>query len=349
VTASVRLTFAPARDLAAIAADWRALEEAADPSFFQSWTWVGCLAEARFPDPWLLRAERAGRLVGLALLNRRGGQFWLNESGDPALDATYVEHNGVLLARGAADLLPSCLARLLAAGRRLHLSGVDAAHLAAARQAGAVWVRCASIAPFVDLATLPGDYLASLSANTRQQLRRSDRSFGTIGVRRAATVDEAASFLDALAALHQATWTARGRPGAFANPEFRRFHRALLACAVPRGEAELLRITGDVGVIGYLYNFRLRGRVLAYQAGFDYRAAPKHGKPGLTCHHAAIARARAEGAVSYDFLAGADRYKTSLANAAAPLYWLAAAPSRSLAGMALRLRAWASTRRKTSS
>ena len=352
MTPPARITVAPLRDLPSLKPEWRELERDADPSFFQTWTWVGCRAATRFPDPWLLRAERGGRLVGLALLNRRDGQLWLNESGTPALDAPFVEHNGVLLARGAEDLLPACLAALLGAGRRLHLSGVDAAHLRAARGVGAVRVGRDSLAPLVNLAALPPGpdaYLAGRSANTRQQLRRSDRSYGTVRLHRAATVAEAEAFLDALAALHQARWTALGRPGAFANPEFLRFHRALLARAVPRGEAELLRIDGDRGPIGYLYNFRLGGRVLAYQSGFDFAGAGRHGKPGLTCHHAAIRQAAAEGARVYDFLAGADRYKLSLATSAVPLYWLAAASSRSAAGLALRLADWATTRRKTAS
>ena len=344
---NVRITLAPVRDLDALAPVWRALEAIAAPSFFQSWTWVGCCAAERFTDPLLLSVERAGGIAGIALLNRAHGRLWLHESGDPALDAVYVEHNGVLLARDAADLLPGCLGALLAPacliGRRVRLAGVDAAQLAAARQAGVVRVLREHAAPCVDLTTLaagPDGYFARLSANTRQQLRRSDRAFagsGTLAVARAATVEQAWDFLDALAALHQTTWTARGKPGAFADPAFRRFHRALLARAVPRGEAALLRISGAAGVIGYLYNFHLRGRVLAYQSGFDYAAAPRHGKPGLTCHHAAIEQARAEGMAVYDFLAGAARYKTSLATGATNLFWLEAAPRRSLAALRLRL------------
>ena len=352
MSTQARITVAPVRHLAAVAAAWRVLEAAAAPSFFQSWTWVGCRAAARFPDPWLLRAERGGRVVGLALLNRRDGGLWLNENGDAALDAPYVEHNGVLLARDATDLLPACLAALLGAARRLRLSGVDAAHLAAARAAGAVRLRRAHVAPYVDLTMLangPDAWLATRSANTRQQLRRSDRGFGAITVRRAATLAEASAFLEALARLHQATWTARGRPGAFANPEFLRFHRDLLARAVPRGEAELLRIDGTCATVGYLYNFVFGARVHTYQSGFDYAAAGKHGKPGLTCHHAAILRAAADGAAVYDFLAGTDRTKLSLATGTQPLYWLDAAAAWSASGIALRLADWASTLRNTAS
>jgi CelD/BcsL family acetyltransferase involved in cellulose biosynthesis len=337
--ARLRVALDPAPDFAALAAEWRALEARADASFFQSWTWVGCLAETRFPHPLLLRAERDGELAGLALLNRAGGKLWLGESGDPALDAIYVEHNGPLLA--CRDDACGCLAALLAAGR-LRLSGVGDGVLAAARATGAVRVLRRQPAPFVDLAALARtDYLAGRSANTRQQVRRSDRRYaaaGPLAVRRAATVAEAENFLDALAALHQATWTARGQPGAFANPRFMQFHKTLLARALPRGEAELLRVAAGDRLVGYLYNFRLRGRVYAYQSGFDYAGAAAHEKPGLTCHHAAIALARREGAVAYDFLAGGDRYKTSLATASATLHWLDVARPWSLPGIAHRLR-----------
>ena len=320
------ITLRPLTDPAPLQAEWRALETRADASFFQSWTWVGCLAAERMGAARVLRAGADG----LALLGRtrgwRGACLWLHESGDPAWDAMYVEHNAPLLA-GAA-LLPACLDAMLQAAPLLRLSGVGDAVREAAESAGVVRVLRSQPAPFVDLAVLgaaPGAYLAGLSANTRYQLRRSDRAYaeaGPVTVQRAATLEQAMAFLDALAALHQAAWTARGKPGAFANPCFRPFHHALLAMALPRGEADVLRIAAGGRVIGYLYNFRHRGRVLAYQSGFDYAGARPHEKPGLTCHHAAIEQARQDGSTAYDFLAGGDRYKTSLANAAVTLHWL---------------------------
>ena len=360
----VRITLSEPSDLAAVADRWQALEARAEPSFFQSWAWVGCLAEERFADPVLLSAEADGRTVALALFNRR--RRWLapetlhlGESGAGALDCVFVEHNGPLLERGREDLLPALLRAALQAPagvterparRRLVLSGIGEAQLRAALAGaggGHVCLVQTRPAPLVDLAGLRrsgAGFLHGLSANTRYQLRRSARRYGGSGalaIQRPATLEQAWAFLDGLAALHQATWQRRGLPGMFAAPAFLRFHRTLLARTLPRGELDLLRVTAGERVVGYLYNFRFRGRVLAYQSGFDYAGAEPHEKPGMTCHHLAIEAALAEGVACYDFLAGADRYKLSLASGSVPLHWLEIAPRWSAAGVAHRLHAFA--------
>ena len=101
---------------------------------------------------------------------------------------------------------------------------------------------------------------------------------------------------------------------------------------------DLLRVTAGSTVVGYLLNFNHAGQVSAYQSGFDYAAAGPHQKPGLTCHYLAIEDYRAAGAVTYDFLAGPDRYKQSLANAERPLHWLSLAPRWHPYGIAARFR-----------
>ncbi len=67
--------------------------------------------------------------------------------------------------------------------------------------------------------------------------------------------------------------------------------------------------------------------VSAYQSGFAYALANSHRKPGLTCHASAIEMYLAEGVQKYDFLAGGDRYKLTLANAQAKRYWLRITPA----------------------
>ncbi len=312
-------------DFAALGREWRALEQRLPGhGFFPSWSWVGCLAHERFADPVLLRAEEEGRCVGLALFNRRAGRLCLNESGEGALDAPFIEHNAPLAAPAAAAALLRAAWGVRGA-RRLVVSGASPALVAAA--GGVSWRRQERIAPFVELDAVRaagGDPLAHCSANARQQIRRSDRAFtaaGPLVVEAAADVAQALEFFGALVALHTASWRARGQPGAFATPFLQRFHHALITAAFPRGEVELLRIRAGEVVLGLLYNFRLHGRVHAYQSGFDPAGAGKHGKPGLTSHALAIARAAAAGDAVYDFLGGADRYKLSLATGQAPLLW----------------------------
>ena len=85
-------------------------------------------------------------------------------------------------------------------------------------------------------------------------------------------------------------------------------------------------------------NFNHNGVVSAYQSGFDYAAATPQQKPGLTSHYFAIEAYRARGLAIYDFLAGADRYKLSLANSHRWLHWLSAAPAWHPYSVGARLR-----------
>ncbi len=341
-------------DWDALGERWRALEARAHGSFFQSWTWTGCLAAERFADPILIEATEAGQTVGLALANRRPGLFrgtlhW-GESGDPRLDCIYVEHNGPLTLAGREAEVARAMIAEASARYDLILGGLDESGLAAARAAASVLIQKSALAPLADLAAArrtPGGYLMLCTANTRQQIRRSDRAYaavGTLRIGRAAAIEEASAWLDDLARLHQATWTARGRDGAFAAPFFARFHHALIRRGLPRGEIDLLRVTAGRETVGILYNFRYAGRVMAYQSGFAYSDAHKARKPGMTSHSQAIQYSMTDGADIYDFLAGGDRYKRSLATREPWLYWVMAGPVWAPRLLAGRAAAWLGNR-----
>ena len=348
----LRITLAAPGDIDGVGRRWRGLEAVSTGSFFQSWSWVGCQFAARYPDPLLLVAERNGEALALALFNRTrvvtGDILWLGESGDPGLDTVFTEHNGPLVATGAPPSLPGALFDHLHAApfRRVVWSGIDDALAARA------WTRPGTIrrqadrpAPYVDFAPIRAagqDFEASLSSNARYQLRRSLRRFaetGSVSITAASDVPEALAWLDVMAALHQKTWEGRGQPGAFANPFFRVFHAELIARALPRGEVELLRIAAGEEVVGYLYNFLWQGWSFSYQSGFVYPDGDTNRKPGITCHHLAIARHFAAGGAGYDFLAGDARYKTSLANATRRLSWLETGPVWRPTALAARIRA----------
>lgn len=351
----VTITCENAPDLAGLGEEWRALASEARPrSFFQGWTWIGCLVEERFPDAVVLRAQRGARVVGMALFNRRGKRLHLTESGDNDLDAPFVEQNAPLV---SADAPPGCAAALLAAASRLEgvgglvLSGVDTG---LAALPGMVSARCqVRPAPYVDLARLrregqPFDDM--LSPGTRYQIRRSHRRYerdGTVTLSRAATAEEALAWFAQMVALHETSWNERGKPGAFRGEFMMRFQRSLLVRASATGELDMLRLTAGSGVVGFLLNFRSNGWIHAYQSGLHRSGAGPHGKPGLTCHALAIQQGIATGAVAYDFLGGDARYKRSLSNASRDLHWVELVPRWSVAGLraaGLQVARWAKAR-----
>jgi len=337
--AAIALEPFPGRD--ALEREWRGLEERADTRFFLSWHWIGAMLAETGVAPMVLAARAGGRAVALCLVHeapqrRHGGllrtrKLFLNQTGDAAADAVYIEHNGFLIDRAQPPDLERRMLLHLArfAGPpdwdELRLAAVPARFLDHAAASGlAVHLLQEGVTSEVDLAALRRagtPYLDSLSANTRYQLRRARRRYeaeGPLAIDAARDVAEAHDFLDALAALHQRYWTGRGRPGAFANPFMRRFHRRVIAAALPAGAVELLRVRAGERPIGYLYNLLQGGWVGAYCSGFAYAEDGK-AKPGYVSFALAIQRHLERGAATFDFLLGESQYKASLGRPGAAL------------------------------
>lgn len=343
---------------------WGSLETSAAASFFLQWHWIGAmLAESKIA-PFVLTARDGGRLIGLGLLKsalrrRHGGlvrsrTLFLNETGDPACDNVFIEYNGFLVDRAYGAALEQRMMAFLAGSDpasiglaewdELRLDGVSQVYHALAVASGlAVHISATGATARVDLQAISDSgrsYLDGLSANTRQQVRRAARGFGESGalaIDVAGSVKEAHAFLDALAALHQSYWTKRGRPGAFAEPFMARMHRRVIATALPRGEVELLHVRAGARTIGYLYNLIHDGWVGAYCSGFAYPDDPKL-KPGYVAYMLCIERHLASGSRVFDFLAGDDRYKTSLGKSGETLFHLDLQRPRLMLKLEARLR-----------
>ncbi len=337
-------------DVPALGQLWRELEARSECTFFLSWDWIGCwVAEIGIPVRVLI-GRAAGRVVVLGLLttaDRRARipcnipSTSLHTTGDPDKDVITVEYNGFLVARdcpgqdiGQAEdaAIRFVLQGGSSAGRamprvdELHLRNVSRTYAEAGgagdgggNGAGGLHRELVWSKPSwrIDLDAIRASgrgYVDSISANTRQQIRRSMRLYakqGELVATRARDVPEALAFLDGLKALHQPYWVGRGEPGAFAYPFFERFQRRLIETCLPHGGVELVRVTRGGTAIGYLYNLVHRRHVYSYQCGFLFEADPKL-KPGLVSHCLCIEMHEREGDSVYDFMAGENRYKANL-------------------------------------
>ena len=200
--------------------------------------------------------------------------------------------------------------------------------------------RKTSLSPYVDLDAVrnSGNELCSLvNGRVRREIRRAIRLYeemGELRIERALTKKDALKWLQSLRDLHQARWTARGQPGAFARPFFGRFLRALIDRGLSKGVIDILRITAGERELGYLYNFVYRDRVSNYQSGFQFGPDGRY-KPGLVAHSLAAGHYATDTKLKrYSLLAGASQYKRSLCSGLEELSWYCYRRTSRLPGLA---------------
>ena len=341
----VSLTALP--DRATLAPLWQALEARSDASFFVSWSWIGVWLERLPPEvpARLLQARQGGQVVGLAVVvdgpprRRFGVDFcrtaWLHATGRPELDILTIEHNDLLIDRRVAQpVRAAMLAHWLGQLRgvtEVTLPGLAGTGWPAGTESSSRrrvvrddWVRRSYAVDLRAVRAAGGDFLKLISSNSRSQIRRSLKEYGTLGavvLDSATEVDQALGWLDQLAELHQSHWVARGQPGAFSNAFFTQFHRMLVSRHLGDGGVQLLRVRAGDHALGYLYSFVRGGRVYFYQSGLDYGLIEKHARPGLVAHVLAAQHNAALGHDVYDFMAGESRYKLTLATLDEQMTW----------------------------
>lgn len=339
------LTHEPLGDARALEQEWRGLESRAELSFFQTWDWIGSIVDVLSdgPRPTVWRIRHGSTLVGVGLVwhgtrQRRGilrsRTLHLHETGVAEIDRVTVEHNDLVVAHGYHQAVVEAVLRGWA-GRsdadELLVSGLrcDAFEVwqQAATDAG-LWARTRWAHPYysVDLEairTAGHAYIDAVGSNTRYHYRRAVKAYaqrGLVTLDHAGSLPQALEWLDALAALHQAQWAARGEPGAFGTPFQRRFHAVVVERGWGRGTVDLCRARAGDRVLGYLYNFRRNGTIWNYQSGHVSESDAKL-KPGLVTHCLAVEDALLSGCGVYDLMVGGSHFKPSLTNAQGTMVW----------------------------
>ena len=320
-----------------LAACWRELETRAQASFFLTWSWIGVWLQSLGDHAHrarLLCARQEGQLVGLAIvfdapIRRRllpmGRAAYINETGVAAFDALTIEHNGLLLdTANASAAQKAMLGHMCEAGSswrevNLRYADCDVSETTGGRADGLQRSGLVHECRTVKLGSVRergGDFVGLLGAGRRAHVRRCMRAYAAIGplqLTQARDVPTALEFLGRLLVLHSRRWTERGEISEFVSPFCRAFHQRIVTDALPRGEVQILRISAGEKELGYLYSFVHKGRVCFYQSGYDYKLLDRKYSPGLVTLVLAIEHNAALGMEVFDFLAGNQAYKTSLA------------------------------------
>jgi CelD/BcsL family acetyltransferase involved in cellulose biosynthesis len=327
---------------AALEARWRALEARADITFYLSWDWIGAwVDEAGLPD-WVLVGRVDGEIIALGLLRRsldrrhgfvRSRTLHLHATGYEDQDVIFIEYNALLTDRRFDPLDAQAIAYLRSRQREIgrfdeiSLGGFTEDRFEAVQAAGLrTHVHALKSTAFVDLEAIRrsgGDYLATLSANTRQQIRRAVRLYearGPLILETARSVEEALTWFEGMGVLHEAAWRGKGdEGGAWRFPFLVAFHRQVIARSFPHG-VEIVRIRCGGQAIGYIHCLVRDGWIGSYLSGFAYEADNKL-KPGLVSFYLYVQHRLEAGGEVLDFLAGDHRYKTSLGMPGPRMYW----------------------------
>lgn len=346
--ASLTVTLADLPSRGELERFWTDLQTRCDHSFYLSWGWLGSWLHTLPPEivPQLLQVHFEERVVGAALAVRRrtvrgkvisSRGLYLQETGHPTCDDIVIEHNGLLAERQLETPVWHAIFEYLAEEQgqwdELFASGIDDDNPLASliysdvAPPNSYWkMEREKACHFADLAVLQQqkqEYLSTLSANTRSQVRRAMKLYaeqGALHIEEASDLPTAMQFFDEMKVAHTKYWQSQGSPGAFTSEFCDQLHRNIINERFPHGEVQLLKVRAGENVFGYLYNFVYQGRVLSYQSGFHYDENPKL-KPGLVSHALAIEHCVARGHQIYDFLAGDSQYKRMLSHSSKKMRW----------------------------
>jgi hypothetical protein len=322
-----------------IAPRWSELTR--NSSFFVGREWVESWLQVFGPAlrPQILAFSAGSEVVGACVLVSRSEirsglrliRMYLNTGGEDQFDRSSVEFNTIPCRPGYERPVARALGAYLRtqAWDEIIANGFSGdASLEALRTeafAGLASAQTVHPSPYVDLAALRRGgqvYEAALSRNRRWRIRKFFECYealGPIGLEIAHDEETGLTFFEELVDLHQRSWRARGQPGAFRSSHKLDFHRTLIRRGHAGGSIQLLRVAAGDHVIGLLYNFVRTGKVYFYQSGFNYGPGLH---PGYVTFVMAIRYCLQQGFDEFDFLAGRQQYKESLATNSRDLTWI---------------------------
>ncbi len=325
MTFSIRI-ITTEREFAELAGAWDALvAHAVDANTFLTHGWLYSWWRCYRPTAQLriMLAERGGALHGIAplMIQREGGLERalrrLRFIGDGTSETDHMnfivsedERSDVLAALlDAIDRLgwdvayfsqmPECSANTLQLLEHAGRQGWLLDHLAVAcprRRLPASYDEL--------LRSLPGRLRTSIRSSRRELEARHRVEFGLVQLKA-----EVAPALEALYKNHASRWQAKGEEGVFVSVRKRAFYEELSYRLLDAGALRFFHLKVDDRVVAQQYCFAHRQTVYLLQEGFDHDFARQN--VGNVLRAMVFERLIADGAETYDFLAGTSRHKQS--------------------------------------
>ena len=311
-----------------VAEEWLDLESRARPTVFLSWQWLAVYQ----PSASLLRVTEGDRVIGLGLVvvcdERRHGVLRsrclrLHQTGSKVLDQIWIEYNGFLAETGRERAVAqACLEHLAKPDQdwdEFVIGAIDSDEADFYAQALGLHKHLRWEAPcygvdLVELRSTGHPYLETLSRNTRYQINRAHRLYenrGPVELVRPDNLQDALAVFDSIGPRHLERWGNGPDQSGFANPDFVRFHRALIKSQWTAGGVDLVSVRAGDDIIASFYNL-LHDQVVYFYLGGMMTETDNKLKPGLLGHALCIEDYRHHGFHYYDFMGGDERYKANL-------------------------------------
>ena len=148
----------------------------------------------------------------------------------------------------------------------------------------------------------------SLSTHFQKKLRYYRRQLGDVEFEQA-NAGNLNQLLQSLFDLHAARWQRRGMPGMLADDVIQQFHRDVATGMLEAGALRMYAMRSGGRIVATFYGFADASTVYYYLSGYD----PELEKvsPGTLIVAHALECAVRDGATTFDFLRGAEEYKSS--------------------------------------
>ena len=318
-----------------LANKWASLQDRANSSVFISWFWIKqWLAQKDLStnNCLCIEVKLAEQTVGLALFGIKTKkvfwglsfkQYFLHKSGNIKEDQTWIEHNTFLTDKNYEQQIIDEICQQLAKIKQVDdikiglssSSFIKRLHFAGFKQR----TELASQGYLVNLAGCHSleDYLATLSKNTRSNIKRSIKLLNQqspLQLTLATDPTQKGQVLEQIAELHRLKWRTTVYGSGFDNPTFYDFHRALIQEQHSAQNCRLFTLYQEDVALGYVYLLTQGDRWSFYLSALHFNSDNRI-KVGLVMHSLIIEQAIKLGVSVYDFLAGEAQYKNSLSNA----------------------------------